>query len=49
VEPGIYRIRLLTPDVIQFETVEENCEFRRTFFAVDSSTFEPVIWSRVDD
>jgi hypothetical protein len=48
VEPGIYRIRLLTPDLIQFETVEENCE-KRTSFAVDSSTFEPVIWSRVDD
>jgi hypothetical protein len=48
VEPGIYRIRLLTPDLIQFETVEETCEMRRTF-AVDSSTFEPVTWSRVDD
>ena len=48
VEPGIYRIRLLTPDLIQFETVEENCEMRRTF-AVDTSTFEPVTWSRVDD
>ncbi|MGI9611213.1 MAG: hypothetical protein ACR2NL_13045 [Acidimicrobiia bacterium] len=49
VEPGIYRIRLLTPNLIQFEPVEENCEFRRTLFAVDSSTFEPVTWSRVED
>ena len=48
VEPGIYRIRLLTPDLIQFETVEENCE-QRTSFAIDSSTFEPVTWSRVED
>ncbi len=49
VEPGIYRIRFVAPDVIQFEPVEETCEFRRTFFAVDSSTFEPVTWSRVKD
>ena len=48
VEPGIYRIRLITPDLIQFETVEESCE-QRTSFAVDSSTFEPVTWSRVED
>jgi hypothetical protein len=48
VEPGIYRIRLLAPDVIQFEPVEETCELR-TSFAVDSSTFEPVTWSRVKD
>ena len=49
VEPGIYRIHLVTPDVIQFEPVEETCENRRTFFAVDSVTFEPVTWSRVED
>jgi hypothetical protein len=47
-EPGIYRIRLLAPDVIQFEPVEETCDVRRSF-AVDSSTFEPVTWSRVKD
>jgi hypothetical protein len=49
VEPGIYRIRLVAPDVIQFEPVEETCENRRTSFAVDSVTFEPVTWSRVED
>jgi hypothetical protein len=49
VEPGIYRIRLVTPDLIEFEPVEENCEERRTLFAVDSSTFEPVSWTRVED
>ena len=49
VEPGIYRIRLVTPDVIQFEPVEETCEDRRTFFAVDNVTFGPVTWSRVED
>ena len=49
VEPGIYHIRLLTPDLIQFEPVEENCEKQRTAFAVDSSTFELVSWTRVED
>lgn len=48
VEPGVYRIRLLAPDVIQFEPVEETCEERRTFFAVDGETFEPVTWARVE-
>ena len=48
-EPGIYRIRLLAPDLIQFEPVEETCERRRTSFAVDSSTFEPVTWTRVEN
>jgi hypothetical protein len=49
VEPGIYRIRLVAPDVIQFEPIEETCEVRRTSFAVDSGTFQPVTWSRVED
>ena len=49
VEPGIYRIRLVTPNLIEFEPVEENCEQRRTSFAVDSSTFEPVFWTRVEN
>jgi hypothetical protein len=49
VEPGIYRIRLVTPDLIEFEPVEESCEQRRTSFAVDSFTFEPVSWTRVED
>jgi hypothetical protein len=48
-EPGIYRIRLLTPDMIQFEPVEETCRFRHTSFAVDSITFEPVTWTRVEN
>ena len=48
-EPGVYRIRLLAPDEIQFEPVTETCENRRTSFAVDSYTFEPVTWSRVEN
>ena len=48
-EPGVYRIRFVaTPDVIQFEPVEETCRERRTFFAVDSDTLESITWTRVE-
>jgi hypothetical protein len=48
-EPGVYHSHILAPDLIQFETVDETCEMRRTSFAVDSQTFEPVTWTRVEN